>query len=75
LHRIDERSFREEILKAGFVFEAEADFLRNPNDLRDWNAAPGASGDRRGTSDRFVLRFRKPSSETPDPKLTAPPAG
>lgn len=60
LHRIEERVLRQEILSAGFVLEAEADFLRNPEDQHDWNASPSASGERRGTSDRFVLRFRKP---------------
>ena len=42
------------------VCDAAADFLRNPDDARDWNAAPGAAGARRGQSDRFVLRFVKP---------------
>ncbi|MCB9732385.1 MAG: class I SAM-dependent methyltransferase [Deltaproteobacteria bacterium] len=60
LHRIAEKAVIDEITAAGFVLDAEADFLRNPDDPHDWNAAPGASGDRRGTSDRFVLRFRKP---------------
>ncbi|PKN56444.1 MAG: SAM-dependent methyltransferase [Deltaproteobacteria bacterium HGW-Deltaproteobacteria-14] len=60
LHRIDERVVIAEITAAGFVLEAEADFLRNPEDARDWSASPGFAGERRGTSDRFVLRFRKP---------------
>ena len=38
----------------------EGDFLRNPADTRDWNASPRAAGERRGTSDRFVLKFVKP---------------
>jgi len=29
---------REEVRKAGFKLVAEADFLRNPADARDWNA-------------------------------------
>lgn len=61
LHRIEERVVREEIEAAGFRVVAEATFLRNPADPRDWNDAPSAAGDRRGTSDRFVLRFAKPS--------------
>jgi predicted methyltransferase len=60
LHRIDERVVREEVQRAGFVFDAEAAFLRNPSDVRDWNTSPRTAGERRGTSDRFVLRFKKP---------------
>ncbi|HMV68540.1 MAG TPA: SAM-dependent methyltransferase [Myxococcota bacterium] len=59
-HRIAEQSVIDEITAAGFVLEASADFLRNPADARDWNDAPSAAAERRGTSDRFVLRFRKP---------------
>ena len=60
LHRIEEKLVREEILKAGFKLVAEAGFLRNPKDPRNWNASPGAPADLRGTSDRFVLKFVKP---------------
>ena len=60
LHRIDEGIVREEIEAAGFRLVAEASFLRNPADPRDWNASPSAAGERRGTSDRFVLKFIKP---------------
>jgi len=60
LHRIDESVVVREIEKAGFVLEAKADFLRNPQDTRDWNDSPSAAAARRGTSDRFVLKFRKP---------------
>jgi predicted methyltransferase len=28
--------------------------------VRDWNTSPRTAGERRGTSDRFVLRFKKP---------------
>ena len=59
-HRIDEKNVRDEILKAGFKVESEASFLRNASDTRDWNDSPSAAGDRRGTSDRFVLKFVKP---------------
>ena len=59
-HRIEEAVVRNEVQAAGFVLDAEADFLRNANDTRDWNDSPRAAGDRRGTSDRFILRFRKP---------------
>lgn len=61
LHRIEESVVRKEILAAGFTLAEEADFLRNPADARDWNANPGAAGAKRGTSDRFVLKFVKPA--------------
>jgi predicted methyltransferase len=60
LHRIEESVVRTEIERSGFLFERSAEFLRNPADPRDWNAAPRAAADRRGTSDRFVLSFVKP---------------
>jgi predicted methyltransferase len=60
LHRIEEEVVTKEILAAGFKLGASADFLRNPGDARDWNASPMAAAERRGTSDRFVLRFVKP---------------
>jgi predicted methyltransferase len=60
LHRIDEDLVKKEVLAAGFKLDAESDILRNPSDARDWNSSPRAAGDKRGTSDRFVLRFVKP---------------
>ena len=60
VHRIEEKKLRDEIEHAGFQFVAEAQFLRNPNDTRDWNDSPREAGERRGTSDRFVLEFKKP---------------
>jgi predicted methyltransferase len=51
---------RAEIEKAGFRLRAESSFLRNPGDARDWNASPKVAGEKRGTSDRFVLAFEKP---------------
>jgi predicted methyltransferase len=60
LHRIDEAVVRKEVEAAGFRLRAEATFLRNPSDTRDWNDSPREAGARRGTSDRFVLRFVKP---------------
>jgi len=63
LHRIEERVVREEIEQAGFQLVADASFLRNPSDERDWNDAPSVSADKRGTSDRFVLKFVKPSGK------------
>jgi len=60
LHRIEESVVVDEIRRAGFVLEADADFLRHPEDPRDWSASDEAPADKRGKSDRFVLRFRKP---------------
>jgi predicted methyltransferase len=60
LHRIEEALVRDEIESAGFHLVATADFLRNPEDSRDWNASPFNAGERRGTSDRFALLFTKP---------------
>jgi hypothetical protein len=65
LHRIEEQVLRSEVEAAGFELAAEADFLRKPEDTRDWNASPSAAGDRRGESDRFVLRFVKPKNPKP----------
>ncbi|HVR18554.1 MAG TPA: SAM-dependent methyltransferase [Polyangiaceae bacterium] len=59
LHRIEEKLVRDEVLHAGFELEAESNVLRNPSDARDWNASPRKAAERRGTSDRFVLRFKK----------------
>lgn len=60
LHRIEEKVVREEVSKAGFKLVEQGDFLRNPTDTRDWNDAPFAAKERRGKSDRFVLKFVKP---------------
>jgi predicted methyltransferase len=60
LHRIEESALRQEIEAAGFRLKAESDALRNPSDTRDWNDSPLAAGERRGTSDRFMLSFVKP---------------
>jgi predicted methyltransferase len=60
LHRIDELAVIREVERAGFHHVASADFLRNPGDTRDWNGSPREAGERRGTTDRFVLKFIKP---------------
>jgi predicted methyltransferase len=49
-----------EVKKAGFELVATGDFLRNPNDTRDWSSSPKDAGDQLGTEDRFVLKFAKP---------------
>ncbi len=55
LHRIDEAVVRDEVQKAGFVLDAQGDFLRNPADARD-----DSSGQPKVPTDKFVLRFVKP---------------
>lgn len=60
LHRIEEKVVLEEVAKAGFKFAERAEFMKSPTDTRDWNASPRAAADKRGTSDRFVLKFVKP---------------
>lgn len=60
LHRIEESEVRADIEKAGFKLEREGSFLRVPGDTKDWSTSPGAAGEKRGTSDRFVLLFKKP---------------
>lgn len=62
LHRIDEQTVRTEVEQAGFRLDSQGDFLRNPQDARDWDSSPGAAAQagRRGQSDRFALRFVKP---------------
>lgn len=62
LHRIEEAVVLKELEAAGFVIDASADFLRNPEDAKDWNASPRSAGEQRGTSDRFVVRVRKPAT-------------
>jgi predicted methyltransferase len=62
LHRIEESTLVKEVTAAGFSLEATGDFLRNEADARDWNASPSQAADKRGTSDRFVLLFRKPDA-------------
>ena len=55
LHRIDEAVVRAELRQAGFVIDAESDFLRNPADPRDQS-----SNEPKIPTDKFALRFIKP---------------
>ncbi|MCA1826055.1 MAG: methyltransferase domain-containing protein, partial [Myxococcales bacterium] len=78
LHRIDEQVVRDEAQKAGFKLAAEGNFLRNPQDTRDWNSSPQAAqqAGKRGTSDRFALRFVRPEGSAQQivpPHLRLPP--
>lgn len=56
LHRIDEAVVRAEVRQAGFVLDAEGDFLRNPADARD-----DSSGEPKVPTDKFVLRYVRPT--------------
>jgi predicted methyltransferase len=60
LHRIDEDFVIAEVEKSGFKLEAASSALRHPEDDRTWVTAPQAAGARRGTSDRFMIKFVKP---------------
>ena len=55
LHRIDETVVLTEVRQAGFVLDAEGDFLRNPADPRD-----ESSNQPKVPTDKFALRFVKP---------------
>jgi len=55
LHRIDEAVVQDEVRGAGFVLEAEGDFLRNPADSRD-----ASSNQPKVPTDKFALRFVRP---------------
>jgi predicted methyltransferase len=55
LHRIDEAVVLTEERQAGFVLDAEGDFLRNPADPRDQS-----SNEPKVPTDKFALRFVKP---------------
>lgn len=57
IHRIDQATVRSEIEAAGFVFDGEGDFLRNPADPRTASVFDEAI---RGHTDQFAMRFRKP---------------
>src|SRR5690606_37216876 len=61
LHRVEQRLVLEEMKAAGFELIEEGFFLRNPSDTLDWNAAPSAASEKRGMSDCFVLKLKKPA--------------
>jgi predicted methyltransferase len=56
LHRIEESVLRREVEAAGFKLVAEADFLRRPEDPRDFSSTRPT-----GPVDEFVLKFQKPN--------------
>jgi predicted methyltransferase len=57
IHRIDQATVRREVEAAGFVYDGEANFLRNPADPRTASVFDPAI---RGHSDQFAMRFRRP---------------
>jgi predicted methyltransferase len=57
LHRVDPAQVRREVEAAGFVLEAESTALANPKDPRTASVFDPSI---RGTTDQFMLRFRKP---------------
>lgn len=59
LHRIEPTELMKDVEAAGFVFDAEATFLRNPRDTKDWSSSD--TSESRGTTDRVVYRFKKPA--------------
>jgi predicted methyltransferase len=63
LHRIEAKFVQTEVEKAGFVLDRSSDMFKHPEDTRDWNASPMAAADKRGTTDRFVMVFKKPAAK------------
>jgi predicted methyltransferase len=55
LHRIDEQHVIDEVTRAGFRLAASSSALRNASDDRTWQVFQ-----RRGETDRFMLKFVKP---------------
>lgn len=55
LHRIEEATVRNDLEAAGFRYDGEAKFLRNPGDARDTHSSRSPV-----PVDEFVLRFTKP---------------
>jgi len=56
-HRIEEATLKQEVQAAGFKLVAEGDFLRNPEDSRDFIVFKP-----KVPVDNFVLKFQKPAS-------------
>jgi len=56
VHRIEESTLRSEVEAAGFKLLDHGDFLRHPEDTRDFNVNRPT-----GPVDEFVLKFQKPN--------------
>jgi predicted methyltransferase len=57
LHRIDPESVKKDVTSVGFVLDSESKVLLNPKDPHTVAVHDPAM---RGTTDQFVLKFRKP---------------
>jgi predicted methyltransferase len=57
LHRIDPEAVKQELKAAGFVFVGESKMLRNVSDAHSEKVFEGTI---QGSTDQFVLKFRKP---------------
>ncbi|WGM38903.1 class I SAM-dependent methyltransferase [Caulobacter sp. NIBR1757] len=56
-HRIDPAVVRREVEAAGFIFDGQGEFLREPKDRMNVSVVDKTI---RGETDQFVYRFRKP---------------
>jgi len=56
IHRIEESVLRREVEAAGFKLVGEGDFLRHPEDTRDFSVNRPT-----GPVDEFVLKYQKPN--------------
>jgi predicted methyltransferase len=65
LHRIEAKYVQAEVEKAGFKLDRTSDLFKHAEDKRDWSTSPMAAADKRGTSDRFTLVFKKPLDGVP----------
>ena len=63
LHRIDAKFVQAEVEKSGFILDRTSTMYASDKDTRDWNTSPSAAADKRGTSDRFVMVFRKTTAQ------------
>ena len=59
LHRIDPTFVQTEVEQSGFTLAGTSNMYENKADTKDWSTSPSAAGDKRGTSDRFAMVFRK----------------
>ena len=62
LHRVEESFVTREILAQGFELIDQSDLLSHPEDTYDYNILDiMRDGERRDRTDRFVLKFQKPT--------------
>lgn len=70
LHRTEAEAVKAEIIAAGFQFDGESNALANPADARDKPANTEAAYN---STDKFILRFKKPITATGDKRPAADP--